>query len=102
MLSGAPQLPDQVTMRDIVLGFVDPRLELQYRRLKAMHVKVVDRGALLLHAVREGTVVWRLGRGLALQGSSQLSLVLLCKYEAVTVMPYLVSAALQCVICICF
>jgi hypothetical protein len=94
MLSTAPQLPDHVTARDVVLGFVDPRLELQYRRLKAMHVKVVDRGALLLHAVREGTVVWRLGRQLALQGSSQLSLVLLCKYEAVTVLPYVVSVGL--------
>jgi hypothetical protein len=91
MLAGAPQLPDQVSVRDVVLGFVDPRLELQYRRLKAMHVKCVDRGALVLHAVREGTVVWRLGRRLALQGSSQLSLVLLCKYEAVTVLPYVVS-----------
>jgi hypothetical protein len=99
MLSGAPQLPDQVTVHDVVPGFVDPRLELQYRRLKAMHVKMVDRGALLLLAVREATVVWRLGRRLALQGSSQLSLVLLCKYEAVKVLPYMVS--LQGLLCSC-
>lgn len=93
MLSGPPQLPQHVSWRDVLLGFRDARLEVQYRRLKAMHVACIDKAALVLHAVREATVVWRLGRLLAQQaaGGSQLSLVLLCKYEAVTVLPYVVS-----------
>lgn len=43
---------------------------------------------------RQVVYVWRIGRLMYVSAGTGLSLVLLCKYEAVVLLPYLVSAPL--------
>jgi hypothetical protein len=90
-----PQLPEYVTPRDVLLGFEDERLEVQYRRLKALQSRAIDRAALVMQSVRQAVYVWRIARLMYASAGTGLSLVLLCKYEAVVLLPYLVRA------CVC-
>lgn len=46
VLSAPPVLPAGVSQRDVLFGFSDERLEVQYRRLKALQIRFVDQVAL--------------------------------------------------------
>jgi hypothetical protein len=87
-----PRLPARITARHVLLGFEDERSETQYRRLKALASRSVDTAALALQAVRQAVYVWRIAHLMFASAGTGLSLVLLCKYEAVVLLPYLVSS----------
>lgn len=38
-----PMVPQEVSRRDVLLGFEDERLEVQYRRMKALQCRSIDR-----------------------------------------------------------
>jgi len=87
----SPVVPEDVTPRDVLLGFKDERLEVQYRRWKALQCRSIDRAAFLMQLFRQVVYVWRIGRLMYVSAGTGLSLVLLCKYEAVVLLPYVVS-----------
>jgi hypothetical protein len=84
-------VPQEVSPRDVLLGFEDERLEVQYRRLKALQCRSIDRAALIMQLFRQAVYVWRIARLMYVAAGTGLSLVLLCKYEAVVLLPYVVS-----------
>jgi hypothetical protein len=86
-----PVVPAEVAPRDVLLGFEDERLEVQYRRMKALQCRSVDRAAFLMQLFRQVVYVWRIARLMYASSGTGLSLVLLCKYEAVVLLPYVVS-----------
>jgi hypothetical protein len=86
-----PLVPAEVAPRDVLLGFEDERLEVQYRRMKALQCRSVDRAAFLMQLFRQMVYVWRIARLMYASSGTGLSLVLLCKYEAVVLLPYVVS-----------
>lgn len=49
---------------------------------------------LCLQVLKEATIVWKIARALHAVSDTRLSLILLCKYEAVTLLPYLVRAVI--------
>lgn len=65
--------------------------EVQYRRMKALQCRSIDRAAFLMQLFRQVVYVWRIARLMYVSAGTGLSLVLMCKYEAVVLLPYVVS-----------
>jgi hypothetical protein len=59
--------------------------------MKALQCRSIDRAALLMQLFRQVVYVWRIARLMYVSAGTGLSLVLLCKYEAVVLLPYMVS-----------
>jgi hypothetical protein len=82
-------LPEQLTPGDVVWGWQQPGLEEHYQTWKASVLLGQDRLALLLQLTRQGLFVYKVLQGVR-QLTSGLTVLLLVKYEVVTLAPYLV------------
>lgn len=65
MFSAPPVLPERVSQRNVLLGFEDERLEVQYRRLKALQIRFVDQVALAVQVRLDLHTYERLGTVIA-------------------------------------